>query len=220
MHDYIPRRDANAAEWAANFARHVAATPAAYGLSAGDAATIAAAADAFSAAVLVAVNPPTRTRGTVAAKDAARAAMEFLLRHYAQRVRMNRGVSNELKAALAITIGDRTKTRIATPATCPLVAVIGATPGRHTVRFADSANPERRGKPFGVVGLQLFVALGSTPAGDVREARFAALVTRDPFEMSFGHEDNARTATYFARWQTRRGIVGPWSAPVSFTVAA
>jgi hypothetical protein len=220
MHDYIPRRDANAAQWAQNFAQHIAATPAAFGLTAGDAATITAAADAFAGALLVAVNEATRTRATVAAKDAARAAMEFLLRHYAQRVRLNRGVSNQLKASLGITIDDTTRTPVGPPVTCPIVTVIGATMGRHMVRFADSADPERRGKPAGVVALQLFVAVANQPAGDVREARFAALVTRDPFEMSFEHRDNARIATYFARWQTRRGIVGPWSAPAAFTVAA
>ena len=220
MADYIPSRDANLADWMNNFSTLITGSPGTYALTAGDATTIATYVSAFVNALTVVSNPATKTRATVAAKDGAKAAMLDIVRPYAQQVRANRGVSNEHKVALGLTIADETRTPIPAPATNPILMVIGATPGEHTVRFADSATPDRRKKPFGAIGLQLFVVVAAAPVNDPAAAEFRSFVTKQPFAVMYEAADNGKVATYFARWQTRTGLVGPWSTGVAFTIAA
>lgn len=216
---YIPTRDANLADWANNFATTIAASPASYGLVAGDATTISAYVNAFVSALSVVSNPATKTIATVASKDGAKAAMLGIVRPYAQQIKSNQGVTNASKLALGLTIRDTVPTPIVAPVSSPIIAVLGATPGQHTIRFADSNTPDSRAKPFGAIGLQLFVAVAQAALTDPNVAEFRSFVTRQPFGVTFNPADNGKVATYFARWQTRTGLVGPWSTPVAFTIA-
>ena len=75
-------------------------------------------------------------------------------------------------------------------------------------------------KPFGAIQLQLFVAIGTAAVTDESAAQFYGAFTRNPVGVAFGAEDDGKVATYFARWATRRGDVGPWSLPVSMRIAA
>lgn len=220
MSSYIPSRDADLGQWAANFSTLVSASPALYGLTAGDAATIATYVNAFTAALAVVNNPATKTKATVANKDGAKAAMLDIVRPYAITVRNNNGVSNSDKTALGLTLPDQTPSPIPAPVTAPLLNVIGATPGVHTLRYADANTPDKRSKPAGAIGLQLFVAIASGVINDPAVAPFRAFVTRQPYGINFNPADNGKIATYFARWQNRKGEVGPWSNAVSFTVVS
>src|SRR5438046_3013565 len=161
MGSYIPTRDAELGQWVGNFSTLISASPATYGLVAGDAAAIAGYVNAFVAALTVVNNPATKTKATVAAKDGAKAAMLDIVRPYAQQVRNNNGVSNADKTALGLTIVDRTPTPVPPPTSSPLLSVIGATPGEHTLRYSDANTPDSRRKPAGTIGLQLFVAVAS-----------------------------------------------------------
>jgi hypothetical protein len=38
--------------------------------------------------------------------------------------------------------------------------------------------------------------------------------------VNFTAADNGKLATYFARWQNRRGETGPWSSAATFTIVA
>lgn len=130
------------------------------------------------------------------------------------------GVSNADKTALGLTLVDQTKTPIAPPVSAPLLNVIGATPGVHTLRFADSNTPDRRGKPAGTIGLQLFVAVATGSVNDPAVAPFKAFVTRQPYGVVFDASSSGKLATYFARWQNAKGEAGPWSNPTTFTIVA
>lgn len=215
---YIPPKDADLAVWANNFAALITAAPATYGLTAGDASTIQGFVDDFQAALTIALNPATKTAPTVAAKDGAKAAMLEICRLYAQQVRNNIGVSDADKVSLGLTIPDHTPTPIPAPSSNPILGLVGAQPGQQTLRYADSATPDKRGKPFGVLGLQVFVAVGVTAAVSPDDARFKSFVTRQPYGVNFTSGEAGKVATYFARWQSRTGLIGPWSAPVSMIV--
>jgi hypothetical protein len=45
------------------------------------------------------------------------------------------------------------------------------------------------------------------------------LATKNPVGINFVAGDVGKVCYYAARWITRRGLVGPWSNIVSFTVA-
>jgi len=69
------------------------------------------------------------------------------------------------------------------------------------------------------VQLLLFVAIDDEPVADPGNALFAGAFTKQPFQIAFEPDNAGKTATYFARWQTRTGLVGPWSLPVAMQIA-
>jgi hypothetical protein len=92
--------------------------------------------------------------------------------------------------------------------------------GVHTLRFADANTPASRKKPFGAIGLQVFRNIGIAPVTDPNAAVFYGVASRQPFAVNFIAADNGKVCTYFGRWITLRGLVGPWSPPVSMTIVS
>jgi hypothetical protein len=172
---------------------------------------------AFADAYAVAMSPGTRTKVTVAGKDAARGAAEGPIRQLAGQIKVNAGVSDADKIAINVPTVNLKRSPINVPASSPLLKLIGATPGKQVLSYHDSRSPDRRAKPFGAASLQLFRAVGDAPVSDPGQAKFYEAVTRNPVEVEveFDPADAGKCATYFARWASRRGDVGPWSLPVS-----
>jgi hypothetical protein len=224
MADYLPSTENGLRDWALAFSGLITANPSTYGLMASDATAIANVANAFDAALTRATDRNTKTQGAVAAKDSAKAAMVAVLRHYAQVIKMNDGITNEEKTDLGLTIDDPQPSPVPAPTTQPICSIVGATPMQHTLRFADAATPTKRAKPQGVMGLELHYYIGDTPPVSPDAAggttKFYGLATKQPFAVTLNPADKGKTATYYARWITRTGLVGPWSSPVSMTVAA
>lgn len=216
---YIPTREAEMRIWAATFATLITADPAKYGLAAGDAFAISAKVNAFDAAYTVAIEPATRTKPTVAAKDQAKIEMLDLLRQYAQQIRSNRGVAVDDKLALGLNIPDGSPTPVPPPSTVPMLNVSQVTPLAHTIRFRDAEAGNSRAKPAGVLGMQLFCVVADAAPASPEGTRFISFVTRDNFTREFQPGDVGKTAYYYGRWQTRTGLTGPWSQIASMTVA-
>jgi hypothetical protein len=176
MPDYIPGPELALNAWAANFASLIAAAPTTYGLMPSDAANITAVQTAFSTALELATEPGTKTKATVADKDAKKAVMLSILRQYAQTIRRNLAISNDAKVALGLTVPSSGRTPVPAPSTKPVLAVTEVASLQHVLRYVDITTPDRRGKPAGAERLQLFRAVGSTPphrpgTGDVCRRR-------------------------------------------------
>ena len=230
---YIPAKEAELFTWATNFRDLIDADPPSFGLTAGDAASVDAVVTPFLSAYTTALNPSTRTPSSIAAKDAARAAMLVVVRPIAQNVRNNAGVSNELKSDLGLNIPTTTRSPIFCPQTQPLLSIVAATPLAHTLRFADANTPSARLKPFGAKQLYVVVSYGLTAGTDPEAAAPAKIVnsalavpstagiaTRQPFSILHDVSQAGKIATVWARWAGIRGDTGPWSLSVSMTVAA
>ena len=217
---YIPPKDADLAAWAQNFSDLITAAPTTYGLQPSDAVTIAASNSTWQAAYLVAVTPSTRTEVTVAAKNAAKVAFVALARTYSSQIRLNPGVLNSDKLALGLNLPNNSPSPIPPPVTWPIVSIPTGGPGLHEIRYADSSTPSTRGKPANAVQMQLFRGVAAAAIPDPADCQFLAGVTRQPYQSIFSDPaDAGKVATYFARWLTRNGEVGPWSAGVSMTIA-
>jgi hypothetical protein len=143
-----------------------------------------------------------------------------LCRQYAILIKFNAGISDGDKIAIGVRPVNPNRVPINVPASSPLVSVIGATPGSQTLRFADTATPDKAAKPFGAVTLLLFVAIGEAAVVDPMAGRYVGSFTKNPVGVGFDASDAGKVATYFARWQSRRGEVGPWSAAVSMRIVA
>jgi hypothetical protein len=218
--DYIPEQDRQAAAWMRTFANGIAADPDRYMLAPSDVEAIQGVVADFRQKLAVALAPSTRTKGVVRSKDESRAIAEKILRPYAQRIKLNGQISNAAKIDVRVPPPHTRRTRRGVPGSRPLLNVVSATHGRHTLRYQDSDKPGR-GMPFGAVCLQVFRAISTNgPVSDPTQAQLCGCFTRSPAVVTFVPGDCGKTATYFARWASRRGEFGCWSMPASFVIAA
>lgn len=216
---YIPASDWGFKSFLQNFSTLISADPGKYGLSGADAVIIADRYTAYAAAFDTVQAPTTRNATTIGQKDAQRASAVASVRVYAQTIKMNKGVDNEAKLALGIHVDDPTPTPIPQPTTAPLLTIVAAFSGQHEIRYADETTPAKRGKPQGVIQMELrrTVETGANP--DPGAARPVGLFTKQPVMVEQDPLDAGKTATYFGRWVTRTGLVGPWSLPIAMTIA-
>ncbi len=222
---YIPTRDDALDAWALNFSTLITASPATYGLFTPDAVAIANAYDTYHDAFIVGgssgtppapVNPSTFTRVTVAAKNSAKIAGVTLWRTYASQIRINPGVLNSDKLALGLNLPNNTPSPIPAPSTFPVLGVVAVGPGVIQLRYADNTTPASRKKPQGALQMELWRGIGTAEIVDPLLCTLNALVTKQPFVSSFSDPTTrGKIATFFARWNTRTGLVGPWSAGIT-----
>ncbi len=220
MADYLPSKDSDALAWMINFSTKITASPATYQVTAADAAAIATAVNGFDAALTIVQDPALKTEVSVATKDDTRTSAEQICRAYAGQIKVNLGVSDPAKISIGVPPPNTERNPIDVPDTSPILSVIAATPGAHTVRYSDSFTPDSAAKPFGAANMQVFVAIAEEAASDPTQATFYGAFTRNPVVVAFAAPDNGKQATYFARWTSRKGDTGPWSSPVSLAIAA
>lgn len=220
---YVPSTDASFGAWLDNFSTLLTASPTTYGLVAGDAVAVAAVTATWDAAYAAAINPPTRTSVTIAAKDAARTSAEALVRPLAQQISKNAGVANEDKTAIGVALINSGRTPVPTPTTVPGLALVAAIHFQQTLQYRDTSTPTSKAKPPGAIGVDMRLTLGTAPATDPEAAKPLTVATKSPVVLNFTSLDVGKFATYWARWQTRSGtggqvLYGDWSAPLTVVV--
>ena len=221
--DYIPAKDTDAAAWFTNFAIVLAANLALYGVAAPVSAEITTKAAAYAAALNVATTPETRTSATIAAKDAARAAVTFLVRPVAVTISVSAGIPNEDKVTIGVTTRSGGRTPITAPASAPGLVHVSSSPGVTSIAYRDAAPGTSRPKPPGAQGVQLFTAFGTVPAAGPEACQYNKAVTKTPATIDTPAGMAGRQLTVYARYVTGSGssgeqLYGPWSAP--FVVVA
>lgn len=220
MSSYIPAEEDAALAWMTVFAAGLTNQGAVYMVSAADALAVTNAVSAFADALAITQDPATKTKVTVADKDLARLSAEQICRQFAMMIKENAGISDPDKIAIGVRPANNSREPIPAPDTSPLMNIIAATPGSMTLRYSDSMTPDTGRKPYGVISLQLFCHVGETPTVNEDDALFLNNYTKNPIGVGFDPADDGKIATFFSRWQTRRGDVGPWSLPVSMRIAA
>lgn len=196
------------------------AEPTAYGLSADEVADLGLLVSAYATAYGLVADKSTKTQAVVAAKDDARSAMLASLRPTMIFIRDNPAVTTELKAGLDLTIRDLTLTSVPAPASYPILTIVAATPLEMTLRYADQNTPLKRTKPEGAIGMELWCTIDVAVATDPALSKYVGLHTHVPFAVDFIEANKGKVATFWGRWVTGRGLVGPWSDAVSLIVAA
>ena len=216
---YIPSKDAELLVWSENFATRIVNDPARYGLLADDAQAINAQYVIFHDAYVLAVNPSTRTKLTVADKDGEKLTLLEIVRMYAAMIRANQGVTTQAKADLGLNIPDPTPTPIPVPTTTPDLSVVLSSNSVHQLSVRDSLTPTKKAKPYGVVGCQLvFVETASSGSAPMESAPTLAIVTTSDFTINTAAMTPGKWAHYRARWFNRKGEFGPWGYEIAFVV--
>jgi hypothetical protein len=219
MADYIPGPDASFQAWQANFVTYANANLAALGLTAADMAPITAAQAAWASAFPAHIAAKQAAQAAKQTKDEARAAYLAVIRPLVRRLQASPQVSDAEKAALGITVRQEPGP-IGPPMTAPIVSIECGNRLQHVLRFVDSATPTRKAKPAGVIGVEIWNKVGTTPPSNESELRFVAVDTNSPYVMNFPVADGGKTNYVWMRWVSPTGERGPWSEQAQATIAA
>ncbi len=148
-------------------------------------------------------------------KDDSRKISQSLIRKVTRRLQVNPMVTDEVRESLKITVPQRQRTSVGTPYSRPLGRVDVKDRFQHVIHFVDEASQRRR-KPAGVFGCEIWVKLGDAPPTDPSsELKFLGINTSTPFKITYQGVDANKTAHYMLRWVNNRGLAGPWSPTVS-----
>jgi hypothetical protein len=220
---WIPRADAKFQLFAQAFCNGINNDPPRYMMVPAQAQALMQALDRFNDAFMIAINPATRTRGTIIAKDDARSILRDAIRSYAAFIRPNKGISDEGKIAIGVPPRNVAHNRRKCPQTSPLLHFIGSTLGFDVLRFSDWNTPNSKAKPYGAAQLELYVAysLAGEPRPKKQEARYVGPFTKNPIRTPHdaAQEERGARPTYWARWRGHDGQIGEWSLPASLAIA-
>ncbi len=225
---FFPRGDAEFVAWGNRFVEYLGSRFTAVGLGEPEWTQLKRSWDGFTAAYAQHIKTHAIAAAAFQEKARARADFEATLRPIVRRIQAHDGTTDEARAALGITVREGNRTRLPPPSTRPVVAIAEGTRLKHTLRYSDESTPNRRSKPRGVVGAELWMAV--VPNGETRcpplpperdgglEYLYVALSPRSPTTVDFDSAKAGQTACYVLRWINRRGAKGPWSEPARAVV--
>lgn len=218
---YMPRKDADALAYMKNFASVATVHPERYSMVKSEVDLLNRLVDDYARAYFAANDEKTRTTAAVNLKNQTRASAEQFISGYYNDIKHSGGVSDQCKIDIGVRPLNRRRRKITCPTYAPTLNILGNTPGEQTLKFCDGmVGSSRGGKPFGAKFMELRVAVGDAPITDVEQARPVGLFTASRIAVKFDHSEDRQKATYFGRWVSARGEIGPWSNPVSMSIAA
>lgn len=220
---YIPSRNADFANWLANFASLLTAAPATYGSTAPVALEVQTAADTFAAAFELSTNPATRTSPTVAATNAAKADALLTVRPVAVQISRNPAVTDENKLTIGVNLPNPSRTPVPPPTDAPSLTLESASPGVINLRTNIAGSTSGKAKPAGAVGIELRGTYGTAPAVDPTAAAPLTTLTKSPAQIATNPARTGQLLTLWGRYVTRSGPggmaqAGPWSAALTVVV--
>ncbi len=190
-----------------------------FGITAARQAALTTALNTYTSAFNKTSNLATRTKSDTADRKAAKAILSDLLRDTFD------GLSGSLLNPTdrnTLNLPERAKgTPNPVPTTRPVAVVNTTNRLQHTIFFADEATPNAKGKPKGVMGCEIWYAIGGASApADPKGYKYMATDTASPYIATFDGADANKVVYYIFRWINTRGQAGPWSATVMATITA
>jgi hypothetical protein len=217
--DNIPPADADFNNWIVPFSNYVNTNAAAMGLAPNDIAPLTAAVATWSTAY-PAHNAATATATAATTnKDQARTVIESLTRPLIQQLQASPKVTNAQRNTMKITVRATTRTRASVPQTAPMATVDTSRRLQHIIDFRDSASPKSKAKPAGVAGCEIWGKVGSPAPTDISQLAYVATDSGTPYLAEYTGAQAGQMVYYWLRWVNTRGEKGPWSEPVSATIA-
>jgi hypothetical protein len=218
---YIPSTESEFQTWADNFATLLAANPATYGLTSGDAASVTAANEEYQAAFVVANNPATRTSPAIAQRASLRAALTAIVRPKAVLISSNQSVTPDDKLAIGVTLRTGARTPVTAPTVAPTLDVESVQIGTVTLRYGNAETPNSKAAPRGCGGVEVWAVWNPSDTSQPMDGVLLGIATKSPVVMPTSTH-NATPCRVWVRWRTKNGVAGgvagvsPFSAAVDF----
>jgi hypothetical protein len=215
----VPDTDSGLLSWATNFSARITAAATLYGLTAMQASTYATLLEMYAGMLLVARDPITRTRGAIAAKNAAKKDLLISSRQSISIIEGQPTLSDEQRLNLGIRV-PKTPTPIPAPTAAPNLDIVSVK-GRTVALRLHGEDPSRRGNPAGVAGANLYSFVGPTPPDAIADWTFQGGVTRTTAQLTFSTALEPGTTVWLtACWTNPRDQTGPTATPTSVTFGA
>jgi hypothetical protein len=210
-----PNREADLVTWTQNFSTLISATPTVFGLTAPMALAYATLSGNFVTSYNVANAESTRTRVTVADKNAKKATMLASARSLIRTIQGTASVTPAQKIELGINPRDIVPSPIPAPANPPLLQIVSAIGRTVKIRLKDSVSTDRRGRPPGAAGATVFSFVGPTAPSDPSEYHFEGNTSLTVVDILFPDDTPSGAQVWItAFWRNARGISGPACTPV------
>lgn len=194
--------------------------PTSLGLTAADVTElgtiVTSAQTAISDADAVRIEKASKTQA-LSAPGGAYDQLKAKLRDIANAARVS-SASDDAVAAIGVRRRDPSPTAKRPPAEAPEFTLESVAPGVINVRFRTAGSAQPRARARNAIGIQIATVNGANPAVDNEAETVPTIVlSRSPAALdSTKMPDQVRL---YARWITARGLVSPWSVPISVSVA-
>ena len=211
---YLPTREAELYNWGRNLQSLVAVSPAEWGLTGEEWIAYEPFAQAWEAAYVRAVEPTTRTRPTIEAKDVAKRAFLAQTRKIVRIMQASPVMTDAKRRQLAITVRDVDPTPVPVPTVSPTVVIEGVRGRGVSIRLIDAEDPTRRARPAGVDGAMIYTFAGETPPTTIVgwESRGATGRTSATLQFDAGVPGGGKVWVT-AAWFNRRLQTSPLATP-------
>ncbi|MEM1027226.1 MAG: hypothetical protein AAGJ38_04005 [Planctomycetota bacterium] len=197
--------------------------PAAFGLSDAQASEWVDAISAYNTLYTQCQNPTQRTPSKVEDKRTARAELIRVTRKLSAIVQAAETTTDTLRRDLGLPIRDTSPTPIPAPQNSPVLTVSNVSGRTITFtlreRLEDGEPSERRGKPEGVAGANVFYATGETAPTAIEAWTFVGGFTRTTESLWMPESVPAGANVWLtAQWFNRRQETGPGCPPILTSV--
>ena len=217
---YIPPKQAQFNAWLNNFSTLLSASPGTYNCTTTQADSVAAATATWNTQYAIITSPSTKTPAAISAKNDARTTALLTVRPIAQQISKDAAVATTDKTAIGVNPNTSVPTPITAPTTAPVLTIQSSASYGVILRYRDAtASPSVKAKPYGVIGCQIWALPSATPVTDPTLLSFNQQATKSPTTVTMGSTNLGKTVYSAARWATRTGLVGPWSAIINYTIA-
>lgn len=152
-----------------------------------------------------------------AAKNDLRKQILAEWRRQRNAVYADESVSDATLASYGLPPRDKVKTDSPAPTSAPFGQVeYGKL--RHTIHFRDSATPDRKAKPKGMMGCEIWRLTGSAAPVSEGDFDYLATDTDSPYVAIYDIPDAGKKVYYILRWLSKSGERGEWSETIEATV--
>lgn len=196
---------------------HITANAAGLNFDSGHSDAIKDANDAFEATLDAWDALQLEEAGLSESKSTDRGTLLSKLRGQRNTLYADKTVSEATLAAAGIPPRDKTKTASPAPSTAPL-GWVDYGKLKHTIHFRDSATPDKKAKPAGMLGCEIWRYIGTSAPTTESDFQYVATDTDSPYVSMFAMADAGKKVYYHLRWLSKSGERGEWSETIEATI--
>lgn len=169
---------------------------------------------------IVTNNKNTQSPSATVARNAAWALLKFAITDlYNGSLLHNEAIDEETKKCLNIKFTSSGRgVPTPTPTTTPIVSLIADEISTLKVVYSDSGSTSTRSKPMGVAFCELCYGIDGELPKSPNDCPQRVNISRSGETIIFQPDQRGKTVAGFARWVTKSGKFGPWSALFSAIV--
>lgn len=126
-------------------------------------------------------------------------------------------LSDNVLASAGLPPRDATKSDAPKPTTAP-VGWVDYGKLKHTIHFRDSATPDKKAKPDGMKGCEIWHFIGSTAPTEAKDWDYLTTDSNSPYVAFYEAADAGKKVFYQLRWISRSDERGEWSETIEATI--